>query len=96
MSTRHLLNSEGEVVCGASPKEDGSNVTSDWSGASCSECRGWPVPAALDRFTDEELHSLLTRSLCAIRGIPAEDLDEESKQKIAEAVAQRNEGEGAR
>lgn len=38
MSSRHLLNSEGHVVCGASPLPDGSNVTSDRTTVACRDC----------------------------------------------------------
>jgi hypothetical protein len=38
MSTRHLLDTEGAVVCGATAAEDGSNVTSHGAGVTCLGC----------------------------------------------------------
>lgn len=46
MSTMHLLDTEGAPVCGAAPRPDGSNVTSDPALASCEECLFAPAPSA--------------------------------------------------
>lgn len=45
MSATHGLNGEGEVVCEASPRPDGSNTTSTPGLISCGDC--------IERLSDE-------------------------------------------
>lgn len=52
MSTMHLLDTEGATACGASPRDDGSNVTSARSFATCETCLSLPDGIGLD----EEQH----------------------------------------
>lgn len=40
MATKHGLDTEGAVTCDASPRPDGSNVTSNPDLVSCGECKG--------------------------------------------------------
>lgn len=58
MSTLHLINGDGDTICGATPREDGSNVTTDRALFNCDECLE-TLHQRISALEEDTMHNVL-------------------------------------